>query len=465
MKSGHLTNKGLLATIFLYGAGAMLWNLDYNFVYHDEALNIFMGREVILGLPCASCAQNTGSVLIQPVLAAMGDAYGGILGARAVGIPFALGLAWMIYGTGRTLFSEKLGALSALLFLLFGTVIYLSKLATYDIIAGFFLGLSMYCMFRSEKKSSSALLLIGAISLFLAAMTKYVVAVYILPFVIYVFWRHGILRAAAFFLFPLLILLFVYVYLALYPVREVIMGSSGSVYEQSRASFNDLLNWTFRWLGMPYLLAFFGMFHKRHGKTAIVLIILSTPIILLHLLSGVEQSVNKNVIFAIILLAPACALGVSHMGNLFTTGVSKSWAKYLFMSAVLVVIWVYGINDLKWLERQYPDLNPAVEYFLGNGFSGMTAVVDSDFGDAVYMFTITPKIHDAQFYAIRDVLNRMENGFLPDFVILDGYYGKKTLREIAKSYLPDNYEFARSFQLKMSWGTRDVQIYKRKVFL
>src|SRR3989338_8711623 len=92
-------NSRFLPIILLYGLVAIAWNLDYNSVYHDEALNILMGRQVLSGLSCPGCAQNTGSVLIQPVLAAIGDFFWGLRGARAVGILFGLGLTAIVYFT------------------------------------------------------------------------------------------------------------------------------------------------------------------------------------------------------------------------------------------------------------------------------------------------------------------------------------------------------------------------------
>lgn len=462
-------NSRFLPVILLYGLVAIAWNLDYNSVYHDEALNILMGRQVLGGLSCSGCAQNTGSVLIQPVLAAIGDFFGGLRGARAVGILFGLGLTAIVYFTARILFSEKYAFIAAMMFIFSGNVLYLSKLATYDIAAAFFLGLSFLCIQISEQKSSKNaavfILFCAALSLFLSAMTKYVVAVFIPFFLIYVFLRHRAYHFIVFFLLPLLFLILIYGFYALYPVRTELIGSINSVYQQSRVPFSVLKNWTFRWVAMPYLLAFFGLFH-REGKKTVPLIILSAPVIILQLLTGAEQSINKNVIFSIIFLAPAAALGIDQMGNIFSFQIDSRWVKPFFVTAVLVVLWVFGINELRWLEKQYPDMTSVISFFKENGYDGMTVTVNSDYGDATYTYSLGHKFPDAKFSPFTEIQNiNSASQHLhkkADFVIIDNFHGKKYFQQAVLQYLENDYISVKKLKVPIAWGLQDVQIFKRR---
>jgi hypothetical protein len=187
-------NKCFLCIILLYGLIIIAWNLNYSSASHDEALNILMGRYVIkeytdphifnvqlpnemeIGIEQGMIPQHTGSVMIQPVLAALGDYVGGLPGARSVGIFFGLGLTVIIYKIASMLFSKNNGLIAAILLLSSGTLVYLSKLATYDIVSVFFLGLSFLLILISEKhpsfSRSGIWLLLGATSLFLSAVTK-----------------------------------------------------------------------------------------------------------------------------------------------------------------------------------------------------------------------------------------------------------------------------------------------------
>ncbi len=463
MKSKTKSHGRFLLFILLYGVIAITWNFDYNSAYHDEALNILMGHQVLSSQRCDGCAQNTGSVLIQPVLAAIGDSIGGLRGARAVGIFFGIGLAIIVYATARLLLSEKHALIAALLFLFSGNTIYLSKLATYDIVSAFFLALSFLFLILSERKqllhAVGIMLFCGALFLFLAAMTKYVAAVFIPPLLAYIFWRHRIYHAVLFFLLPLLLFISVYIYYALYPVKAVLMGSVTSVYHESQAPLSVLSNWTFRWVIMPYLLAFFGIFHEEKGKIAIPLIILSTPIIVFQFLTGAEQSINKNVIFSLIFLMPAAALGIDHMSTLFSSRIDASWVKPFFTISVLLVILVFGIDQLRWLERQYPDMSEVSDFFKRTGFDGMVVAIDSDYGDAVYTYELKEIYPKARFLPLREIQAVYEG---PDYVIIDGYYGKNAFRDMARGYIKDGYSLAKKFNISLSWGVRDVQIFSRR---
>ncbi len=457
-------NSRFLLLILAFGFVAMVWDLSYNSPYHDEALNIRMGRQVLAGESCPACAQNTGSVIIQPVIAAVGDAAGGILGARMMGVLFGLGLTVVLYATSRRLLSEKHALLCAALFLFSGPALYLSKLATYDIIAAFFLGLSFMLIVQAEKVSkrvSWLLLLCGSLSLLLAAMSKYVVSVFVVPLIILVLCRQRPSRALLFFIIPFAAGAFLYGYLALYPVWGSLSGSVGGVYSESQKSLYSVSSWTIRWVAMPYLLATFALFHSTLGKKALLLILLSTPIILLHIITGAEQSVNKNVIFALVFLVPAAAIGVDHMGSLFSGTATSGWVKPFFTATVLIVLWAFGLQEMRWLERQYPDLTPVISFFREQGHDNMTVVIDSDFGDATYAYALENRFPHAKFVPITEFM-RAQWG-MPDFIILDGYYEKKPLREKAMEYISANgYRLLRTFSIKLSWGLKNVSIFGRQ---
>ena len=101
-----------------YGLVVTCWNLAHSPAFNDEAINIFMGRQILEGQYYPFCDRNAGSVLTYPVLAALGDRVAGLAGARAIAVVFALGLAGALCLTGRVLFSAKHCFFSAILFYL-----------------------------------------------------------------------------------------------------------------------------------------------------------------------------------------------------------------------------------------------------------------------------------------------------------------------------------------------------------
>lgn len=469
MSSILLNRNKYLIVILFYGFLAIAVNLNFNSPYHDEALNILMGKQILASEPIPGAAQNTGSVAVQPIIAALGDALGGIRGARGVGIFFGLALTATIYFSATTLLPNTQSLFAAMIFLFSGTTLYLSKLATYDIVAAFFLGLSFLFIQWSKQSRRHAwlLLLAGAATLFLASITKYVVAIYALPLLIFALLTKPRPRVVCALVVPFLILSVLYVWFALLPIADSLMGSMLSVYNESHVDKLQLASWAFRWVAMPYLLAVFGFFHGKFGKTAIILTILSTPVLLFHIVTGAEQSVNKNVIFAMVFLAPAAAIGIDHLGNIFSFNASSSWVKPFFTLTLFLVLWAFGISQLQWLQKQYPDLNPVVRYFQEHGRNGMTVVIDSDFGDAVYTYELGKLFPRSSFSSIaqydRHYRGAAVHGPLPDYIILDDYYTKKPYRLEALSYIrKGGYSRVETFSIKMSWGEKTISIYSRR---
>lgn len=140
MKLGRITNRHFLWILLLYGFTISFLNLNYNSVFFDEAYHIIIGHQVLNGQHCPACPYTTGTVLIHPIIAAIGDSLGGLQGARAMNIFIALGLTVIIYLTTLRLFDGKYGLIAAILFMFSGTTLYLAKLATYDMITAFFFG-------------------------------------------------------------------------------------------------------------------------------------------------------------------------------------------------------------------------------------------------------------------------------------------------------------------------------------
>ena len=208
MKSSH--RRLLLCAILLYGLIVSLVDLDYNSVFIDEAFQITMGQEIIAGEPCLGCPHHTGSVMIWPVLAALADSVGGIHAVRILNVLIGLALTVIVYATAATLFGGSLGLIAAALFMFTGQTLYLMKLGTYDMIAAFFIGASFFMFVVSASVGApwhrNLAIVFGAAALFLAAITKYLLPVFVPSLVLYVLFTHGIKRTALFCVLPLAVL-------------------------------------------------------------------------------------------------------------------------------------------------------------------------------------------------------------------------------------------------------------------
>lgn len=453
--------------ILIYGLIITGWNLAYSSASYVEAINIFTGRQVLADSLDFDSFLNIGSPFVYPPLAAIGDAVGGLTGARAIGIPFGLMLTWIIYRTGFLLFSKKWeqGLLSAILFLFTGTAVFFFKSATGDIVAAMFLGLSFYLLLLSEQKQSGIFLLASVTALFLAFVTKYLVIIYVLSFIIFVLWRVPFSRAVLFFLLPLAGFLSAYGILILHPSLHAIIESYLLTYQQTPLAVSDIANWKLQWIEMPYLLAVFGMFHKEKGGDGIMLTVLSTPIFLLYFLNGTEQSMEKNMIFALVFLAHAAALGVDQMGRLFSHNITASWVRPFFTIAVLTVIWVFGMKQTAWFEQQYADITPVIRFLKQKGHDNMTVAIDSGrrYEEHIYRYELEKTFPSARFVSIQhdDTRTREEvlSEFTPDFLIFDEYYIGSYFHKVPEYYYEQGFSLESIFRIPFWTGIQNVNIF------
>ncbi len=465
----HRCHALLLAFLLLYGLIFTAADLGYNSCYMDEAIPILIGRQLLHGEVCTGCPYMTGSVLIQPVFTALGDALGGLHGARAMNILFGLGAALIVYCTARLLIGGRFGLIAATIFLLSGQTLYLMKLATYDMIAAFFLSASFLMIVAAEKAHSPVLrnvaLFEAAVILVIASISKYILPVFMPFLLLYVLFRHGWSKTVMLVVVPFCTLATVYYLFAPFAPRVETIGQIESARTISQLPVTTLADWALRWVSLAYLLAVFGFFHRRHGKTAIVLAVFSTPIIISHLVTGAEQSVNKNMIYALVFLAPAAAIGVDHIGDLFSMRSGIRAVRTFFAAAVIVVFWAYGLNNARWLEKQYPDVTPIIGFLDRNGFDGMTVALNGWDG-VIYKYTFAERFPNARYPHVSQV--PVADGPAPsfgeevDFLIFEEFYGKQFPFELYKRHVERDYELLEYITFEHSWGFSDARIYGRK---
>ncbi|MEW6109164.1 MAG: phospholipid carrier-dependent glycosyltransferase [Nitrospirota bacterium] len=467
-------NGRYLLIILAFGLIVISSNLDFSAVTHEEARNILTGRHIMNGRHCPLNLYVNGTSIINSGLAGIGEYVGGLYGARAIGIFFGLALTVVVYIMVNILFPGNFGLIGAALFLFSGTTLHLSKLATYDIAAAFFLGLSFLLILLSGENKTvirpGFWLLAGVTSFLLAFLIKNITAVFIIPIVIYVFWKNKISDAVIFFLLPLAIFSAMVFFTLPYPPVSHFWGSIQNPHNVSRSQLSIVINNIYRLLVMPYLLAVFGIFHKDNRmKTSLALILLSLMVVVFHLLSGDVVSMNADVIYSIIFLTPVAALGVDCMGAIFSTGISLKWAKPFFTTAVLVVVLIFGFHEFRVIQKKSPDMSPVITFFRENGFDGMTVVVDSanKDPDCVYIYSLENSFPNARFIGVPshspDKIEAILNNELPDFFVIEEYYKNASFRVTAGRFSNRNYIFVKNLQISLPWGIEDVLIFKKEV--
>jgi 4-amino-4-deoxy-L-arabinose transferase-like glycosyltransferase len=126
--------------------------------FEDEGLYIYIGHRMLEHLRYGSHLSEypgaffSGAPGFYPVLAALGDTAAGLPGARAVSLLFAIGATICVNGLGRHLFGVRQGLFGAAAFVLCGTVVFQSWLATFDSTMMFFVAAASWLTVYSVQR-------------------------------------------------------------------------------------------------------------------------------------------------------------------------------------------------------------------------------------------------------------------------------------------------------------------------
>jgi hypothetical protein len=154
------------------------------------------------------------------------------------------------------------------------------------------------------------------------------------------------------------------------------------------------------------------------------------------------------------------------MAKIFSFGTKSRVIHAFFTAAVLVIFWAYGLYNLRWLERQYPDVTPVIEFFEAKGFDGMT-VAFNGWDGVIYDYVFDKRYPNARFlnfFEIEKVDSPRPSFAEPvDFIVCeDLFYGKMTPCSLFGAYFEDDFQLLKDFEIKHSWGTTDALIYGRR---
>lgn len=462
--------------------------LDH-FPHHDEALAIFLGRAVLAGQPCdGACAQHTGSVLMHPVLAAFGDGWSGLYGARLVSVGWGVLLLAAVTITGRWLIGPAGGWLAGALLLVQGPFLYVSRMAFYDVVAAAWLGVAMMALVGAERnrdhRVSGAWLVVAAVSLVAASLAKYVTVWAVPVALMIVVWRVRLVHALTWFVAPMVLLGGWYLW-SVMPWLSDVMGQAHGVTSRGQAGFDrfEIGQMLGHWLGWFAVLAAIGI-GLAPGRSVAdglggqtggclrgvwwMLVLAALPIPLIHVWTGAVQGLNKNMVQPLVMLAPVAAYGLLRFTQPFhlRRAVNAQWV--VIVAVVGVLAWG-GWQERQWLEHQYPDLAPVVEELRPLVTPQTVIMTDTD---ALLRYVMADRLRSDQVVLTYWVdvdgaggeagAQRFVHARRADYVLLDGYYGQPDQHARLHQAMGDQYRLRRQWPIRMSWGERTVELYERK---
>lgn len=372
-------NRSLLLLMIILTIQAVLslrlmWS---NTAYIDEATYLWAGHLEIAhwlhGAPVPLFQTwFSGAPVVYPVIAAVADSIGGLIGARILSLAFMIGATALLWNITSRLFGRRAAFFATALFAVLGPTQFLGALATYDAMALLLMAISAWCVVAARDHCDSTLLLVaGAVALALANATKYATALFdpvvVVLAALVIAQKHGAKPAlgragylAAF-------------VTALVAVLLALGGPfymAGVMYTTLARAVGDnppllVLEDSWRWVGTVCILAWIGVIigSRRDGRgQAMVLTILAVA----GMLAPLEQarihtitSLHKHVDFGAWLAAPAAGCALAHLSRI-SKHRSLSLVVAGLMAAAILPVGALGSAQARDLFREWPDSSPAI---------------------------------------------------------------------------------------------------------
>lgn len=385
-QSGNMPYLFFLAILggVLFSA-ALRVQLGFNGGHIDEYDYLFVGKQLLAGQPWATYGYIFGSNLDWYILG-MGEALGGLEGARAVAGLLGLVSLLGLYRWVRQLYqSVAVAWLSVALFSMQAAHIFISRFATYDIIALAFFSLALAPLLTAcqrEGKARYLALLAAVVLCALAVTSKYIVVVYVPLLTLLALWLSPVVGVL--FGVGMTLLLGAYVgwhwqdLQGLYTIQ--IKGTHGA-----NSNYAFILHMETLYLALPLLMWLLALgwqalrlrgqaLRERTTLILLVSLVFALPLAAYHLQGKNMISLFKHLVYALFFLTPVMAWLLWQVLQRFNFQLA---AQAVAASVVLGMGWLnYGL--LQEMEHAYPDVRPIIDALASQPLDENTTIASED---------------------------------------------------------------------------------------
>lgn len=466
-------HRTALAAVLGVITALALWQrflVDFNGPSLAESESLALSRLLASAPPPETYAQSSSSRLPLHLLG-VGDRLGGLLGARLLAAALGLASLGFCYGAALSLFgSRRAAGFGALLVLVAAPHIFLSKVATADVIAFFFFSLTLWLSFAGLCSARYGWLLLSLASVALAAtaLAQYVVAVHAPLLIAAVAVRRP--RLLPFAVLPCAGLLGEYL------VRH--WAELAALYENphapaQRATRLQALTLAASHAAPVSLLALASLVAilRRVGaswralRLPLFLVLLALPMIALHVASAELASLSQHMAY------PVLALGFLAGWGLARAGRARWWVPALVLAAATAL----GYAQTRRLERAFPDVRPMLAE-LALKVGPTTSVLSEEAYLLRYAlgagkartrsYAMTGFDNDGDGHRTQqDVIDAVWDG-KPDYVLVHGQVLPELVGKLREKVLPHRYRKVYELPYELSGGmarTRrgQVELWRR----
>lgn len=347
-----------------------------NSAFQDEALYLYAGRQLLaqyLGGPTVTdpfATYLSGYPYVYPLLAGTLDAIGGVMLARLFSLVAMLIATACVYWIGAHVFTRQVAILGTATFALQGTVIFLSRLATYDAMCLSLLAISVAFAFKfSFDERPLRVASIGPV-LVLGFFAKYVFILWI-PTVFAVValatWSHRGMRAAIVRVLTLLastaVTAAVAVTLAGPPFIHGLLFST--LARQSSVTIapvprQDLLWEVVSYGGIELGLGIAGALLVPKGQRLLAWLFVASSLLApaYHVAHAEPVSLTKHLAYGMIFVAPLAGLAIQRLAEWLSSRAaqpSQGAAQWMTVLPVFLIIFTLGLRQAQTLFDQWPN--------------------------------------------------------------------------------------------------------------
>jgi hypothetical protein len=371
-------------------------NAAYSSAYMDESVYVLYGRMFLarhFEAPIDEPLRWSFGWYLWPMLAAVADKIGGIVGVRELAASLGTLTVGAVYGFARRVFSPVVGLAAAALFAVLAPAVYTSRIATRDSGAICFLALGLWAFTCALQRDRRRDWVAAGTCFFAAFLCKYVVAIFFPFFVLLAFKKR--LRPWLFFNLPLAFLCAAYI--AVYHNDLAALLHYGSAYGSLRAPVAQardiyLSNRVDFWIiaGLSCL----AFLSKTSRKTALALWTAALIFLAFQWKTRADYDYWKHVTYPLLFLTPLAAEGVlAAVERLCPRDLNRRAMASVF--SIVVICGVLGWTGKSWDMGQFvfwPNVEPALAYMEGRLTPGERVLVD----DSVFRYYFHPQLQQRQ---------------------------------------------------------------------
>lgn len=443
-----LRNSTALAVVLGVITALALWqrlSVDFNGPYIDESDYLYVSRLLEAKQPWNTYTYIFSSHLPLHVLG-FGERLGGLLGARL--LAGALGLASLafFYGAARALFvSRRAAGFATLIVLVAAPHIFISKFATYDVIAFCFFSLSLWLLFAGlcSARYGWLLLALASVAFAAAVLSKYVVVVYAPLLAVAVAVRRP--RLLPFALLPCGGLLAEYVVRHWADLKQLYQIQVVGAHARN-STRGQILTIAAFYLAPVLLLALGTLVTilRRVGtswrslRLPLLLLMMALPLVAMHVRSGDMVSMYKHMAYPVAMLALLAGWGLARASR------TRWWPPVLVLGALVAL----GYWQTRRMERAFPDFRPMLAE-LAPKLGPATSILSEEAYVFRYRFggaTTKNRIFEMTWFdnngdgerTPQDVIDAVWDG-KPDYVMLHGQILPGLAATLREKVLPHQY--------------------------